>query len=197
MNAPVRTVAHLVSVFLAIGAAAPAQNLSTGTTTLVVLADRRVQDHLWPVLVSTLTRDAAAQSEASPIAGSFEIVLAGKNVPGPSFPSRIEVELLGRCDSRWDRNPIHEQGPLGWVVGSSGNISPVIYVDCGRIYETLWLQTQSMDRDQWLEASSEAISHVILHEWIHIATQSPEHASHGIMRPELSPRELTEPITDQ
>jgi hypothetical protein len=35
-----------------------------------------------------------------------------------------------------------------------------------------------------------AIAHVLIHEWIHVATQSSSHSAHGITRASLSVREL-------
>jgi hypothetical protein len=195
------SIAWLLLVLAVICGTAPAQKQSQnqnhpqGKTTLMILANRHIQDQLWPVFVSTLARDAA--SEQALANGQVEIVPVGKETPGPALPDRIEVELLGRCDSRWNPSPLRQDGPLGWVIGTSGSIAPVIYVDCGRIAESIGPQTDSMGRDQWLQATSEAISHVILHEWIHIATQSPAHATSGIMQPELSELDLTSPIAEK
>jgi hypothetical protein len=38
---------------------------------------------------------------------------------------------------------------------------------------------------------AQAIAHVVIHEWIHVATQSPAHGAHGITKQFLSPEELT------
>lgn len=174
----------------------PAQSPSQTATTLVVLANRQTQKRLWPVLVSTLHRDAAAASQSAPIDGDPQIILGGGDIPGPSFPSRIEVELLGACDDPWNANPPAKTGPLGYVREDAGIISPLIYVDCAQVNQLLSPQTRSMTQSQRLSVTSEAISHVILHEWIHIATQSPAHASRGIMQPALSLRELTTPVAE-
>ena len=208
-TAVLAALAQIVFVLFAAVASAQnpgAQSVSLQTTlsaTLVVLADRHIQAHLWPVLVSTLTRDAVAQSELLPrtspeaalITGNLRIILGGGNIPGPDYPSRIEVELLGRCDSLWDDSaPSLPDGPLGWVLGTPGHIAPVIYVDCARINQLLWPSTRTMPDSLRLHATSEAISHVILHEWIHIATQSPAHAERGVMQPRLTAPELITPI---
>ena len=200
MKTILSSIARLLLVFAAICGTAPAQkqsqnhNQPQGKTTLMILANRHIQDQLWPVLVSTLTRDAA--SEYAPVNGQVEIIVVGKDTPAPELPNRIEVELLGRCDSRWNQSPLRQGGPLGWVLETSGSIAPVIYVDCGRIAELIGPQTHPMPRDQWLQATSEAISHVILHEWIHVATQSSAHAAHGIMQPELSEHDLTASVVE-
>lgn len=172
----------------------PAQNTSQPATTLVVLANRQTQKHLWPVLVSTLRRDAATASQSAPINGEPQIILGGADVPGPAFPSRIEVQLLGACDDPWDADRPAKSSPLGYVHEDAGMIAPIIYIDCAQVSQLLWPQTRSMTQRQRLQLTSEAISHVILHEWIHIATQSSAHTSRGIMQSALSLHELTTPI---
>ncbi|HEX4068376.1 MAG TPA: hypothetical protein VHZ09_20315 [Acidobacteriaceae bacterium] len=194
MKTNLKIIAQLALLFLALRGTAPAQDPPHGSTTLIILADRHIQQHLWPVLVPTLQRDAQAESAAAPVTGNLHIVFSGKNMPGPAFPSRIEVELLGRCDDLWDENTTAQFGPLGWVLENSGKIAPVIYVDCGRLSQVIWPKTRAMTESQRQRAVSQAISHVILHEWIHIATQSPEHAEYGVMRPSLSANDLVTPI---
>jgi len=180
----------------AVSAAAPAQSPSQPATTLVVFANRQTQKRLWPVLVSTLRRDAAAASQSAPVDGNPQIILGGADIPGPEFPSRIEVELLGRCDDPWGADPPAKSGPLGYVRKDAGMIAPIIYIDCAQVSQLLSPETRSMTQRQRLQVTSEAISHVILHEWIHIATQSSAHTSRGIMQPALSLRELTTPVAD-
>jgi hypothetical protein len=193
MKTALRIIALLA---FAVSAAAPAQSPSHPPTTLVVLANRQTQKRLWPVLVSTLRRDAAAASQSAPVDGDPQIILGGGDIPGPVFPSRIEVELLGACDDPWNANPPAKNGPLGYVREDSGMIAPIIYVDCAQVNQLLSPQNRSMTQNQRLRITSEVISHVILHEWIHIATQSPAHTSRGIMQSSLSIPELTAPIAD-
>ena len=175
----------------------PAQSRSQPATTLVVFASRQTQKRLWPVLVSTLRRDAAAASQSAPIDGDPQIILGGSDIAGPEFPSRIEVELLGSCDDPWNVNPPAKNGPLGYVHEDAGMIAPIIYIDCAQVSQLLSPHTRSMTQRQRLSVTSEAISHVILHEWIHIATQSAAHTSRGIMQPALSLHELTTPVSER
>jgi hypothetical protein len=198
MKTTLRIAALLALSFFAISETAPAQSTSQPATTIVVLATHQTQKRLWPVLVSTLRRDAAAAaaSQSAPIDGNPQIILGGGDIPGPAFPSRIEVELLGPCDDPWDAGPPAKNGPLGYVRKDAGIIAPVIYVDCAQINQLMGHGTRNMTENQRLSYTSEAISHVILHEWIHIATQSPAHTSRGIMQSALSLHELTTPVAD-
>jgi hypothetical protein len=196
MKTTLKAVTLLASLLLPIGATSFAQNQPAETTTLVILANRRTQQRLWPVLVSTLLREAAAASHSSPVSANLEIIAAGGDVPGPAFPNRIEVELLGTCDDPWNADPPAHPGPLGYVLEDSGKIAPIIYVNCAQLNALMWPESRTMTENQRLHATSEAISHVILHEWIHIATQSSAHAPRGIMQSSLSVPELTTPIAE-
>lgn len=214
-----RFFAQLAIIFLVIGCIAPAQSLvrnsvqnevqnptPIGTTTFIILANRRTQPRLWPILESTLRRDAAAISRTAPVTAGIDLVLAGPDTPGPSFPGRLEVEFLGRCDTPWDNisgndNPANVAHPstssaLGWVLEDSHKIAPIIYIDCAQINDVLGPQARTIPENLRLRIASEAISHVILHEWIHIATQSAAHSSHGIMEPGFTAVQLTTPIAD-
>jgi hypothetical protein len=196
MKTNLRTITRLALVFLVTCGMSLAQNQLNTPTTLVVLANRQTQQRLWPILVSTLRADAAAASRTAPVDGDVQIVLGGSDTPGPVFPTRIEVELLGTCDDPWNSSVLSRQGPLGYVLEDSGKIAPVIYVDCAQLNQLLSPETRHMTENMRLHATSEAISHVILHEWIHIATQSSAHAPRGIMQSQLSPRDLTTPIEE-
>lgn len=196
MKTNLRTITWLALLVLLTYGTSLAQNQLKTPTTLLVLANRQTQQRLWPVLVSTLRVDAAAESRTAPVDGNVQIVLADADSPGPVFPTRIEVELLGACDDPWGANAPSHQGPLGYVLEDSGKIAPVIYVDCAQVNQLLSPELRHMTRNMRLHAESEAISHIILHEWIHIATQSAAHSSHGIMEPGLTAAQLTTPITN-
>jgi hypothetical protein len=47
-----------------------------------------------------------------------------------------------------------------------------------------------MDRSHLDNVMAEAIARVILHEWIHIATQSASHGANGITKPQFVVRDL-------
>jgi hypothetical protein len=54
-----------------------------------------------------------------------------------------------------------------------------------------------MSNPQRVRAMSQAISHVLVHEWIHITTQNSGHTDHGISEAQLTPATLVaEPPVD-
>jgi hypothetical protein len=69
---------------------------------------------------------------------------------------------------------------------ADGRIAPFAHVDCTRIGEVLGLHAQGMRRQQRVEAMAVALARVILHEWIHIATQNSTHAREGIEKAQFS-----------
>jgi len=46
------------------------------------------------------------------------------------------------------------------------------------------------DRIYWDQLLATAIARVILHEWIHIVTQSARHAGHGVAKAQFGPADL-------
>ena len=87
------------------------------------------------------------------------------------------------CGSRWAR-----RATAG--LKSQVGIRPFIHVDCSRITEVLGQHVFGMDKNSRNAVMAEAISRVILHEWVHIASQNPAHAREGIAKPSFSVEEL-------
>ena len=103
----------------------------------------------------------------------------------------IVVKLLGRCDVLPQSDRPSLKGPLGWVRQVSGKIQPFIFVDCERIAQMLRTRSAGLDKYERRHAMAQAIAHVVIHEWIHIATQSPAHGERGITKQFLTAAELT------
>jgi hypothetical protein len=55
-------------------------------------------------------------------------------------------------------------------------------VECTHIGEEIAGQTQWMNREERTAAMSEGIARVVLHEWVHVATQSAAHGSGGVTK---------------
>jgi hypothetical protein len=164
-------------------------------TTLIVLADPHVTAYLWPVLVESLRHESALESRYAPIDSDPAIILADRTTPGPEFPNRIQIQLLGRCDLSAPSLASRE-GPLGWVLEYQGKIEPDIHVNCDRLTQYLRPVISFMPNERRQQALSGAISRIVLHEWIHIATQSAQHRGRGVMQSELSIQNLIAPIPE-
>ena len=116
----------------------------------------------------------------------------GNNLPeNVDFSNVIVVKLLGRCDVLPQSDHPSLKGPLGWVPQVSGRILPFIFVDCERIAQVLRGNSVGFNNYERRHEMAQAIAHVVIHEWIHIATQSPSHGARGVTKQFLSPEELT------
>jgi len=152
---------------------------------IVFYADKQVSDTLWSPLFSAIKDDLAKESyglaDRNP-----RLIRSSEVLPGEEFSSVIEVKLLGRCDVAQQAYRPLKPGPLGWVLRVHGEIQPYIYVDCTRMAQVLDPTTLGMSSEQRSRAMSQAISHVLVHEWIHIATQNSGHTEHGISEAQLT-----------
>jgi hypothetical protein len=157
--------------------------------TIVFYADKQVSDTLWQPLFSAIQDDLTKENYG--LADRNPHLMRGSEVyPGEEFSSVIEVKLLGRCDVPQQAYRPLKPGPLGWVLRVHGQIQPYIYVDCTRMAQVLDPTTLGMSSEQRTRAMSQAISHVLVHEWLHIATQNAGHTAHGISGAQLTPSTL-------
>ncbi len=165
-------------------------------TAIIFYAQPQVNDELWADLLQSLHADLTAGIGESP--NGFALPQDPTYLRGNrdlsiriAFSKVIVVKLLGRCDvlPQFDRSSL--KGPLGWVLEVSGKIQPFIFVDCARIGQVLRTRSAGLNEDERRHEMAQAIAHVVIHEWIHVATQSPAHGAHGITKQFLSPAELT------
>jgi hypothetical protein len=166
---------------------------------LVFYADKQVSSELWAPLFAAVKEDLAAEDLGS--AGELldrnpRLLRGTELVPGEEFNRVVQIKLLGRCDVVQQAYRPLKPGPLGWVLRVQGEIQPYVYVDCTRMAQVLNPTTLGMSNAQRTQAMTQAIAHVLVHEWIHIVTQNAGHAAHGISQAELTPHALvTEPET--
>jgi hypothetical protein len=161
------------------------------STAIVFYADHDVQDTLWPGLFDAFQHEVAQEEGYYPLPANAQLIKASSLAPGEEFSQVIEVRLIGRCDVVQQAYRPLRRGPLGWVLRVSGEVQPFVYVDCARLAQYLNAKTLGMTEEQRRNAMAQAISRITIHEWIHIETQSGDHESHGIRKPELSADELT------
>jgi hypothetical protein len=176
-------------------ALAPALHAQQPGTAVIFYAQLPPNDALWPDLLQSLQADLAAGMGEAPNGFALQqnpAFFRGNDLAlGTVFSRVIVVKLLGRCDvlPHSDRSSL--DGPLGWVWQVSGKIQPFIYVDCERIAQELRRRSAGLDGYERRHAMAQAIAHVVIHEWIHIATQSPAHGKRGITKQFLTAAELT------
>ena len=164
-----------------------------------------MSNEFWPVIVSALREELASGAPetrflpgqtagADPSADPAVQILRGDSIaPGLNLDNPITIYLHGDCVLRprsFSLGQPSSSGRLGWVRLNHGHIEHFIHVECTRLGQTLATQTHGLDRDQRNRLMAVAIARVILHEWIHIATQNPSHARDGLAKAVFGPRDL-------
>ena len=185
-------------------------------TTLAVFSDRkahRMSDRQWDALVASLREELDSNSPEiqaliGKTAGTFDhaavgspgsqiqIIREDQLVPGLSVENPIAIFLHGECRIQ-PRPPslfsdeIQVSGTLGWVKSDHSHIEPFIHVDCDRLGQMLATKAFGRNREQRDNLMAVAIARVILHEWIHIATQSKHHSDRGLAKARFGSGDLS------
>jgi hypothetical protein len=178
---------------------------------LVIFSDRPMSNQFWPIIVSALREELASGAPetrflpgqtagADPSAGPAVQILRGDSIaPGLNTDNPIVIYLHGDCvlPPRWfSLGQPSSSGALGWVRRNHGHIEHFMHVECTRLGQTLATRTGGLDRDQRNRLMAVAIARVILHEWIHIATQNPGHARDGLAKAVFRPQDLIPKAAD-
>jgi hypothetical protein len=178
---------------------APAPNAE-----LAIFSDRPMSDEFWPFIVSALREELASGAPetrflpgqaagAGPSAGPAVQILRGDRIaPGLNADNPITIYLHGDCVvlRSFSLGRSSSSMPLGWVRLNQGHMEHFIHVECTRLAQTLATQTHGLEGDQRDRLMARAIARVILHEWIHIATQNPGHARDGLAKAAFGPQDL-------
>lgn len=180
VRALVLTLSALAAALLC-GIPAQAENPASRAT-LVVFADHALKDGLWIALVEELHRSQAREAISVPLlAGDFDVLRGNKPVPELDPGMVVSIFLDGDC-SLVPGPQRYVDGALGWVREVKGEIRPFVHVSCERIVEMLGPIALGMNEKRRNTVMAEAIARVVVHEWIHIATQKVGHAKHGVMQ---------------
>jgi hypothetical protein len=174
-------------------------------TTIIVFADQPMPEGLWPALESALreelvsdspeTRSLFDQKENPYVASASRIIHGDQVQPGITVDQSITVYLHGECATTYTPRPglsvpITVSGVLGWVQINNGQIDPFIHIACTRIGQMLVQQGMGRNLDGRNRLIAAGIARVVLHEWIHIATQSAHHSHHGVSKAQFGVPDL-------
>jgi hypothetical protein len=151
-------------------------------------------------LEDALHRELSVNAGGMPALANYDLqIVQGDRMPAAvAVAESISVYLHGDCAAP----PIAfleghaPAGVLGWVVRRQGKVEPFIHVDCSHILQLLTPRLMALNREQRRYAMSVAIARVILHEWIHIESQSPRHVERGLTKSSFTPQDLM-PDLDQ
>jgi hypothetical protein len=158
--------------------------------TFVVFADQPVHEGEWNALFESLHSDLVRAATESPELGpDFELVRGDQLSPGFRVERTVSVYLHGSCTLLPFKRYV-SAGPLGWVLRVHGQIEPFIHVNCSEITAMLEPFALGMNRDRSNTVMGESMARVILHEWIHVATQSTSHAQEGVSKAQFGVADL-------
>ena len=157
---------------------------------LAIFSDRPMSGEFWPTVVSALREELASGVPEIRILPAVRILRGDSIAPGLNADNPITIYLHGDCVSSFSLGQPSNSEALGWVRLNHGHIEHFIHVECTRLGQTLASQTYGLTRDQRDRLMARAIARVILHEWIHIATQNPGHARDGLAKATFGPQDL-------
>jgi len=177
----------LVTAFCISHVSVAQPTVSSPRTSMIIFADHPLSAGQWSSLSTAIRRElASSQAETQSINPNVEFIRGDSFVTGMQFDSPISVFLHGNCNP-----PLQPPGrypartPLGWVWRRQGTIEPFVNVDCTSIGQVMEPSIYWLHEDDRTSAMSEAIGRVIVHEWIHIATQSPAHTRNSISKAQV------------
>jgi hypothetical protein len=184
-------------------------------TTMAIFNERPMPDGLWHALIATLRQDLAPNSpEVQGISAQapsqskehtsgtvanpqIEVIRGDKIEPGIAVDNSVTVYLMGDCKTTpTPQSGLSGQpqprisGALGWVNMTDAHIEPFIHVDCKRIGQMLGVAGIGRSSEERNQLMANAISRVVLHEWIHIATQNPKHSREGVTKAKFGVQDL-------
>ncbi len=159
-------------------------------TTLIVYAKQKMREEQWTALFVALQaamRGTEAQGAGIPM--DTQILRGDAVAPGLVVENSIAVYLEGDCNliARPKTTP---RGALGWVMRVHGRIEPFIHVNCGELVDMLGPAALGMNEALRAEVMGEAMARVVMHEWIHVASQNPGHRGEGVTKSAFDVRDL-------
>lgn len=178
---------------ISLGLAAAAQPFAPAIprTTVVVFADRPMSSVQWAALVFKVRAEIVEDNpETQALDRNAEFIRGDRLLPGLLVDSAISVYLHGDCTLSPLPRRIAYGEPLGWVRRVDGRVQPFVHVDCTRIDQVIGPQALWLSAERRIDVMAGAIARVIVHEWIHIATQSRKHADCGIAKAEFGVADL-------
>jgi hypothetical protein len=133
---------------------------------------------------------ASGGAETEPLGDDAEFVRGDLATAGFRVQTAIVVYLHGDCNLVPLPKRTAYSVPLGWVRKVEGRIEPFVHVDCTRIEQVLGPQAMGLDAERRNSVMAGAIARVIMHEWIHIASQTSSHSERGIEKAQYGVADL-------
>jgi hypothetical protein len=173
------------------GSLTQAGSLPEVHSVLVVSSQHQLPEELWDALFTALHADLPeVAAEVPAIEVNPEFVRGDDPATGDVAGRAITVYLNGDCLPPVWHLPFPWGERLGWVSRVDGYVVPIIHVECKAIGEGIADRTQWMNGKERIDAMSEAIAWVVLHEWVHVARQSAAHGANGVTKASFGVNDL-------
>lgn len=185
----------LLVMLVAILIEAPARACAPDTkdaerTTLIVFTRRPMHEDQWQALFTAMRRGLADTGEPQlPHSENVDLLRGTEVHPGLQADHPIVVTLEGDC-TLTPRARTTTMGVLGWVLREHGVIAPYIHVECDQLTQVLGPLALGMNLERRDTVMGEAMTRVILHEWVHVVTQSAKHEKEGVSKSAFGIRDL-------
>lgn len=185
------TATAVCTLLLAATTSFAAAQSSPDPTTVVFFSDHPLQPAQWNGLFAALrTGLASGDKEIAELDRNPGLIVGDESLLSLDVNTAVTVYLHGDCTLEPMEHRTAYAVPLGWVRRIDGEIQPFVHVDCTRVAQTIGDQARWLSRAARDRAMAGAMAQVILHEWIHIATQSAGHTAKGIAKAQFGPEDL-------
>jgi hypothetical protein len=158
---------------------------------VIVFADHPMSPAQWTALFSAMRAELGEEDKETQALDRYAEFIEGDRMPlGLSVDSSITVYLHGDCNLTPLPRRTAYGVPLGWVLRVDGRVEPFAHVDCTHIGQVIGPQAKWLSDQRRVDIMAGAMARVILHEWIHIATQNRNHTESGIAKAEFGVADL-------
>ncbi len=158
---------------------------------VIVFADHPMSQAQWTALFFAMHAQLGQEdAETQALDRNAECIEGDRMRLGLSVDSSITVYLHGDCNLTPLPRRTAYGVPLGWVLRVDGRVEPFAHVDCTRIGQVIGPQAKWLSDQRRVDIMAGAMARVILHEWIHIATQYRYHTDKGIDKAQFGVADL-------
>ncbi len=134
------------------------------------------------------------QREASQILGASGVHLSfatRAEAANNDYSDLVVMTFRGNCKSEPPMPRYDESGPYAVTWTTDGRVLPFGEVDCQKVIHSARSAMWGGDLARSEQMYGRALGRVMAHELVHMLTKTGDHASHGVQRAALSPRDLT------
>jgi hypothetical protein len=114
----------------------------------------------------------------------------GSEASRESYRDLVVVRFQGNCQIALLPRVYDELGPLAFSYSAAGSVQPFSEVDCDKVSASV---RSALWGDDFAKADvllGRALGRVLVHELVHMLTQSGRHARQGVEQPALSGKQL-------